>query len=181
MNNEFVHTVSFLQSTGWFNNGNRKYEWKEIATICGEKINIIRKDWPALDKTKIAVAEYIRTHGGYSIANTNEMLTINEPGDNIYLLFLKKILYRRCTLYVFIQYAEATKRVRYVVYGSNALNHSAASFGTDLNHVDCHEIVNDLGDNFDKINFSPKNDTEYQIFSIIKNAFGYGTIIKPNE
>ena len=60
--------------------------------------------------------------------------------DRIELLFLDKIKYRRCTVYLVIQYSFATGNVRILAYGTDLILHHAVCFGTSLDLVSSNEL-----------------------------------------
>jgi hypothetical protein len=76
--------------------------------------------------------------------------------DVIEILFLGTMRFRRCTIYLVIQFSYLTLKVRILAYGTDEILHNGGSFGTDLENVNKDLIVQSI-DNFIKERLLSKN------------------------
>jgi hypothetical protein len=78
----------------------------------------------------------------YIVSDTNtygnEEPNITIKSDDITILIFRKILYRRCTVYLVSQSSDKGSRILAYLYSK--INHSAQSFGTDCFNVKMADI-----------------------------------------
>ena len=72
----------------------------------------------------------------------DEPCIIGPLSDQMKFQFLSVMRYRRCTVYIVVQYSSNTSQTRILAYGCDAIRHSAQCFGTSLESVSREDIVN---------------------------------------
>lgn len=66
--------------------------------------------------------------------------------DQMEFLFLGTMKYRRCTVYLVMQFSHKTLQVRFLAYGTDQVLHNGQSFGTSLENVNNHTLINEIQD-----------------------------------
>lgn len=104
------------------------------------------------------------------------------PWDTIYsvqvaqskksIAFIGRHVYRRCTVYIVLQYDHSSKGTRILAFGSDKINHSGTSFGTSLDSIGLDrliQLVTESLDRMSRIGNTPGLHTDFRL-----SLFTYG-------
>lgn len=149
-----------------FNNG-----WVKIQPTSNQLINQTN----ALIKSKIE-----------SDQKNNSFDTIRAwttPWDTVYtvqhdqrkksIAFIGRHVFRRCTVYVVLQFDPTSKATRILVFGSDKINHSAVSFGTSLDSVGTDRVVELATESLDRMYRIGQTPSLHSDFKL--SLYTYGT------
>jgi len=118
----------------------------EIANLTSPKLP------PAVQQLNAEVFKEIRrvqgtqTQSDYSIVSK----VCGPENDQMEFLILETMHYRRCTIYIVLQFSHKTTHVRVLAYGTDQVLHDGQSFGTSLTDVSDCTLINEIHDTVKK-------------------------------
>ena len=117
---------------------------KKIATINDNQIEMERDSIPLVYKLNKNIVTYLNDEKNQNIGSEINF-KIFEVAD-IKSYYYKKVAYRRCTAFLFLQVSDLG--IRHMCYFSDKVVHSSASFGTSMEHVKKEDIFKFIIDDF---------------------------------
>jgi len=125
-----------------------KKDWSQIGSVEGDSIkNLTSSNLPkVVSVINQAIMEEIKeVQGKYAEAKSSNLSKkIGSRDDLMEYLFLDTMRYRRCTVYIVVQFSHRTKQVRIMAYGTDEILHTAECFGTSLSSVNKKELLQEV-------------------------------------
>jgi len=96
---------------------------------------------------------------------------VGSDEDKMEFLFLETLRYRRCTVFVTVQYSYNTNQTRIMAYGTDQIVHSAESFYTTLENITSEKLYVQIQEIIKNINYNQIKINEAVINHLKNNKY----------